>query len=290
MHRNLPGQGFVHDHEGGGALALARASHPLPSVVVTAAATVLAIGAGNGPGTCALVAFAIVTGQLSVGWSNDRMDVQRDRAVGHEGKPLASGAVSIRTVDAALLVTVVATTVLSLLLGWRAGLLHLAAVALAWAYNYRLKATVLSWLPYAFGFGSLPAVATLALPGHPAPHLWIVGCAALLGTAANFANAMPGLAADPRSDVHGLPDRIGGRASLLVTAALLLAGSALLASEPPHAPTAGTLAGATLAAALVIAGLPLYRNRAQSRQPFFGLLLVVPVQLLTLVFTSHPLH
>lgn len=270
--------------------ALVRSCHPLPTAVVTTAATVLAIAAGNTAGTCVLVAFALLTGQLSVGWSNDRMDIERDRRVGHEGKPLAAGAVSLKLVDSALVATVLSTTALSLLLGWRPGLLHLAAVALAWAYNYRLKATVLSWLPYAFGFGCLPAVATLALPGYPAPAGWIVACGALIGAAANFANALPGLAADPRSDVHGLPDRIGGRASLLIVAALLIATSALVAIEPPSAPSAGSLTGAALAAALTIAGTPLYWNRAHTRQPFFGLLAVAPVQVLTIVLTAHPLH
>lgn len=270
--------------------ALGRSCHPLPTAVVTAAATVLAIAAGNTAGTCVLLAFVVLTGQLSVGWSNDRMDVERDRRVGHEGKPLAAGVVPLKVVDCALVATVMSTTALSLLLGWRPGLLHLAAVALAWAYNYRLKGTLLSWLPYAFGFGALPAVATLALPGHPAPAGWIVACGALIGAAANFANALPGLAADPRSDVHGLPDRMGGHASLIVAAVMLFATSALVAIGPPSAPTAGTLIGATLAAALTIGGTPLYWNRAHTRQPFFGLLAVAPVQVLTIVLTAHQLH
>lgn len=269
---------------------LFRISHPLPSVVVTAGATVLAVAAGNTASTCVLLAAAVLAGQLSVGWSNDRIDAARDRRVGHEGKPLARGELPLRVVDYAIVGAVLATVLLSLLLGWRAGLLHLAAVAAAWLYNGWLKLTWLSWLPYAFAFGALPAVATLALPTHPAPAVWIMVASALLGVAVNFVNVLPGLATQPRSDVHSLPDRLGGRASLLVAAVLLVTVAAMVVWFPPDAPTAGTLAGGTLAAALVICGVPIYWPRAHTRQPFFGLLIVAAVELLTLVLTAHPLH
>ncbi|CAM5245065.1 membrane protein [Streptomyces badius] len=49
-----------------------------------------------------------------------------------------------------------------------------AAVAAAWLYNLRLKATALSWLPYVAGFGALPAAVALSLPGGPAPRWWTV--------------------------------------------------------------------------------------------------------------------
>jgi hypothetical protein len=47
-------------------------SHPVASVAVTAAATLLAVGAGNDAGSCVLVAAAVLTGQFSVGGSNTR--------------------------------------------------------------------------------------------------------------------------------------------------------------------------------------------------------------------------
>lgn len=271
-------------------LGLLRSCHPFPCLAVTVVAVVLGIAAGAPAGTCALLAGAVFTGQLTVGWSNDRVDVWRDRRVGHEGKPLADGDVPLVLVDAALAVAGAATIALSLLLGPPAGLLHLAALAGAWAYNVWLKATWWSWLPYAFAFGSLPAVVTLALPIPAWPAGWIIAAGAMLGSAANFANALPGLAADPRSDVAGLPDRIGGRPSLLVTAALLLTVAGLVIWLPPAAPRPGTIAGGVVAAVLTVAGVPLYWRRASTRQPFFGLLVVAAVEMLAVVFTAHPLH
>jgi hypothetical protein len=138
------------------ASALARSCHPAPSAGVTAFATVLAVTAGNGAGTCALLALAVLAGQLSIGWSNDRLDAARDRAVARTDKPIATGELAHRTVEVAIAVALAACVACSLALGWRAGLLHLAAVSCGWLYNLWLKATWFSWLPYAAAFGALP--------------------------------------------------------------------------------------------------------------------------------------
>lgn len=270
--------------------ALIRACHPLPTVVVTVAATVLAAASGNSPGTTTLMAAAVFCGQLVVGWTNDRFDVQRDRRVGHPGKPLAAGAVPLPVVDVAIVIASGLTIVLSLLLGWRAGLLYIASVVSACLYNVTLKGTVVSWLPYAVGFGALPAVATFALPTHPAPAGWILVAAALVGAAGNFTNAVPVLADQPQSDVRGLPDRIGGRPSLLVGAALLAVAAALVTWAPPGPPNGWSWAGLAVTLALLAIGVPLLWNRTEGRAPFYALLLVAPVQLIVLVLTARPLH
>jgi 4-hydroxybenzoate polyprenyltransferase len=269
---------------------LVRSCHPVPSTTVTVGAVLLAVAAHNRAATCVLLAAAVLTGQLSIGWSNDRIDVRRDRRVEHPGKPLAYGAVSIRAADAAIAVSVVATCVFSVLLGWRAGGLHLLAVAAAWLYNAGVKRTVLSWLPYAFAFAALPAVATLALPDHPAPYGWILVVGALLGAAVNFTNAVPALAEDPHSDMHALPDRIGGHASLLVAALLTLISGLLITWSPPKAPTALSWAGLAVTVLLLVVGVPLLWSRTHTRQTFYGLLVVAPIQFFVLVITAAPLH
>lgn len=273
-----------------GLRGLVRSCHPIPSGVVTVGAVALAAVAGNSAGTCVLLAAAVLAGQLSTGWSNDRIDVHRDRRVEHRGKPLAYGAVPVRVVDAAIAGSVAATCVLSLLLGWRAGGLHLVAVAAAWLYNAGVKRTVWSWLPYAVAFGALPAVATLALPGHPAPYPWLLVVGALLGAAVNFTNAVPALADHPRSDVRALPDRIGGRASLLVAAALTLASAALITWAPAGPPSGAGWAGLLVTVALIAIGMPLLWRRTDTRQTFYGLLVLAPVQFVVLLITSAPLH
>ena len=60
------------------ALALAAACHPEPTVAVTAMATALAATTGRDAVGVLLVAVAVLTGQLSIGWLNDYLDADRD--------------------------------------------------------------------------------------------------------------------------------------------------------------------------------------------------------------------
>ena len=103
-----------------------------------------------------------------------------------------------------------ATVPLSLLLGWRAGLVQLSVVLWGWLYNAWLKSTVASPVPFLFAFGGLPAVATLALSERQWPPGWTLAAAGLIGVAAHFGNVLPDLDDDARTGVSGLPHRLGG--------------------------------------------------------------------------------
>jgi 4-hydroxybenzoate polyprenyltransferase len=256
-------------------------------VGVTAFTAALAVAAGNSAGRCVLIAAAIFVGQLTIGWSNDRHDVAADRHVGRTDKPLAMGEVPLPVVDLAIAVAVVATVVLSLAVGWRPGLAHLGAVAAGWVYNFWLKGTWLSWLPYAVAFGALPAVATLALPGHPAPAGWGVGAAALLGVAANFTNALPDLEDDRVTGFRGAPNRLGSRPSLLIGALLLVVAAACIATGPPRSPRWFDWTGLAATIASVGAAVPLLWRRAQTRAPFYALMAAVPLDLVMVVLGRH---
>jgi 4-hydroxybenzoate polyprenyltransferase len=270
--------------------ALARACHPAPTAAVTAFSTVLAVTAGNDAATCALLAAAVLAGQLSIGWSNDWLDRGRDRAVHRADKPLATGELAPRIAARALGAAVLACLGLSLALGWRAGLLHLAAVGCGWAYNLGLKSSWLSWLPYAAAFAALPAIATLALPQHAAPAGWVVGAGACLGVAANLTNALPDLAGDRATGVRGLPHRIGGRASLTSAGLLLVGAGVLVTAGPPT--TVSALGWAAIAvSALVAVAAPLtFWRRPTSRRPFYGLVLAVALDLAVIVADGGRLH
>lgn len=269
---------------------LIRSCHPIPTVGVTAFTTALAAAAGNHVGTCVLLAAAVLTGQLTIGWSNDRLDWRADQLVGRRDKPLAIGAVSLRVVDAAIGVASIACIGLSLALGWRAGALHLFAVACGWAYNVKLKGTWLSWLPYAVAFGALPGVATLALPAHPLPAAWVVGGAAMLGVAANLTNALPDLERDAATGFHGLPSRLGARTSVVVAQILLIAASACVTFGPPGPPHNAAWVGLGLTVALVLATAPSLWREAPTRTPFYGLMALVPIDLVVIVLNGHRLR
>lgn len=269
---------------------LARSCHPAPTVAVTAFMAILAVAAGNSAGRTVLVAVAGLAGQLSIGWSNDRLDAGRDRAVQRHDKPVAQGEIALRTVDAAIAVALATTTVLSLALGWRAGLVHLAAVGCGWAYNMRLKSTWWSWAPYAAAFAALPAVATLALPQHALPGWWAVVAAALLGVSANLTNALPDLAGDARTGIAGLPQRIGARPSLVAAAVLLLAASVCVAFGPAGAPAPADWLGFVVIVALVATGLPLALRAPLSKAPFYGIIAIVGIDLALILIAGDALH
>jgi len=212
--------------------ALALSCHPLPSAAVTAMSAGLAALADLPAGRGVLVTAAVFTGQLSIGWSNDYLDAERDRAVRRSGKPVAAGAVAPRVAVTAAVIALVLTFALSAALGRGGAAAALAIVACGWLYNLGLKATVLSWLPYAIAFGMLPAVATLSASPSRWPAAWALTAGALLGVAAHLANVLPDLRGDLATGVRGLPHRLGAEATALTAAAILLAVTAVILFGP----------------------------------------------------------
>ncbi|MCW2523711.1 MAG: UbiA prenyltransferase [Frankiales bacterium] len=254
--------------------ALALSCHPGPCLVVTAVAAGLAAVADNSALRTVLVAAAVLSGQLSIGWSNDLLDRARDAAVHRADKPVSAGAVSPRTVAIATTGSLLAAAVLAGVLGWWAGLITLLGVAAGWSYNLGLKATALSPLPYLVGFATLPATATLARPDHPWPPWWAVLAAGLLGVAAHFGNVLPDLDDDAATGVRGLAHRLGAPVSAAAGPAILIAASFILVLAPPGRPSRGTVIGL---AALVIVAVGCAGHalaRPLSRLTFIGLALL----------------
>jgi len=265
---------------------LARSCHLGPTLAVTALATTLAVGAGAPARTSVLVALAVLAGQLSVGWSNDWVDAARDLAVGRRDKPIVAGQVSVRAVRTSALVAATACVPLSLATGWRGGVAHLAAVALAWMYNVRLKSTSWSWAPFALSFALLTAFVTLALPDHPWPAAWVLGAAALLGVGAHLANVVPDLEDDLSTGVHGLPHRLGRRRASLLAPAVLLAASALIALGPRGSPTTTAWVGLAATGAVATAGAAVALTRLHSRLPFYLTIAVAGIDVVLLVLAG----
>ncbi len=245
-------------------LAVLKSSHPEPGGAVTLAITLLAAGAGHRGWRLVLVALAVALTQLSVGWVNDWLDAERDRRTGRRDKPVAAGVVSRRTVGLAGLLATLAIPLPALPLGPAATLLICLVGVSALLYDWPLKSTAFSVVPYLVAFGLLPAFVVVALPGHPAPPVWLVLAGALLGGGAHFANVLPDLADDAATGVRGLPHRIGARGSQLAAAGLLLAATLTLVAGPPGPPSwPGLAAGA---AAVVVLPLGWYAaQRAEER-------------------------
>lgn len=257
--------------------ALALSSHPVPTVAVTVMTVGLAAGAGNHVETCLLVGVAVVSGQLSIGWSNDAIDARRDAAVGREDKPVAAGSVSPRLVAAAAIVGLLVTVPASLALGWRAGLAQLVLVTSGWVYNVVAKSTVWSWLPFVPGFGAVPAVATLALPDPVWPGWWALIAGALVGVSAHLGNVLPDLEDDRVTGVRGLPHLLGATGSAVVgLVSALLAGVAVVLG-PAGAPSWWSWAGLAAAGAVAAVAFVVVDRRPSSEAAFYATMVVAAI-------------
>jgi 4-hydroxybenzoate polyprenyltransferase len=272
---------------GRSAVALLRASHPEPTAMVTALAVALAVTTGRSGAGIVAVGAAVLAGQLSVGWHNDWLDARRDSAAGRPDKPVATGDIARLTVARAALIALAACVPLSFASGWRAALAHLVAVALAWSYNARLKATLVSVVPYAVAFPLLVAFVTLGGPKASWPPWWALATAALLGVGAHLVNAAPDLADDTAAGIWGLPHVLGRSRSVAVAVAALLAATVIVsfgAGGPRW-----EAAGAVTAVALTMAAGVVLARRPGSRWLFRSVLLAAAVDVVLLVANGRHL-
>jgi 4-hydroxybenzoate polyprenyltransferase len=270
------------------AVALLKSSHPEPGAAVTVAMTLLAIGVGHRGWSIVGVSAAVAATQLAVGWVNDWLDADRDRIARRRDKPVASGAVSRRTVGIAGLISALAIPVLGLPFGAKATICITLVGIFALLYDWPLKSTPLSVVPYLVAFGLLPAFVVVALPGHPTPPAWLVAAGALLGGGAHFANVLPDLADDAATGVRGLPHRIGAAWSQIAAAGLLLAATLTLVFGPPGPPSWVGIAAA--AAAVVVLPIGWYAARRARGRPvamFRAVILVALIDVLLLVLSGR---
>ncbi len=253
---------------------LVRACHPLPAMAVTVISGALALGLGQPLWIAALAAASIGASQLSVGWANDTIDATRDQAVGRADKPLALRPGLFALVRWAAVVATLVTLGVAIAWGWPRGFWLAVALISAQLYNWPLKATPLSIVPYLVSFGALP----LFVSDHPPG--WIVAAAALLGGAAHLVNAIPDLADDAVTGVRGLPQRMGARPSLLLASLLLLAATVTLVFGAGLPWWAGAVA---LGLAL---GLPVLGVFGAARTTFRALIAVALIDVVLLVLSG----
>jgi heme o synthase len=270
------------------AAALLNSAHPEPGGAVTVALTLLAVGVGHRGWSIVGVAAAVAATQLAVGWVNDWLDADRDRVAGRTDKPVAAGAVDRRTVGLAGLIASLAIPFLGLPFGPAATVCITLVGIFALLYDWPLKSTAFSIVPYLVAFGLLPAFVVVSLPGHPAPPVWLVAAGSLLGGGAHFANVLPDLADDAATGVRGLPHRMGATWSQVAAAVLLLAATLTLVFGPSGPPSWAGIAAA--AAAVVVLPLGWYAARRASGRPvamFRAVIAVALIDILLLIFSGR---
>jgi 4-hydroxybenzoate polyprenyltransferase len=235
---------------------LLRAAHAVPAASVTALVGGATLARGAEPVDVLLATASTAASQLSVGWSNDYLDLAEDRAAGRAEKPLVAGEIRARTVWLGAWAAALACLGLAVPLGIRAVAVMSVALAAAWAYNLGLKRTPLSWLPYGTAFGLAPVFVWLAAD-QGLPPGWVAAVTAALGVSGHLTNVLPDLEVDRAVRARGLPHLLGPTRSL-VLAAVLLAGAlglVLIAGGTVDPPAVGMAsAGGLLILAVVVAG------------------------------------
>lgn len=209
------------------AIALMKATHPGPAISVTIVALLIGAAVDVTPMRLLILGFVVLSGQASIGLSNDLLDAGRDRAVGRTDKPLALGLIREQTVRAWAMGCAVASVASSIVLSPWVTIANLVFLASAWGYNLGLKNTAFSVVPYLVSFGLLPLIVTLSRADPLPAAWWAMGMGAMLGAAAHFTNVLPDLDDDRRTGIRGLPHRMGRMGCGVTICAALVTASVL---------------------------------------------------------------
>ncbi len=197
-------------------LLAARVIHPFPTALNVVATIVLATIANDGlpaPMVLARLAAAMFCVQAAIGATNDYCDRDLD-ALTKPSKPIVRGAIE----PGAALFLAAAFAVTAGLLSATFGPLSVAAgsvgLATGLAYDFRLKRTVLSAMPFMVALAALPFWVWLSLDRFDTDLWWLLPFALLAGLAVHLGNTLPDLDADARAGVRGLAHAIGRRAGV----------------------------------------------------------------------------
>lgn len=201
---------------------LLKASHFIPSLIVSSIAFVFGVHYWwEGPAY--VIAFTVFTGQLVVGWSNDLYDFADDQKHQRINKPLVSGVITEKYLRSWLIFMVPFSFLANIFgpLGFKGGLLYWLGVGFGVAYNFYFKFNFLSPVPFAVAFAILPSCIAISKDVTPPLWMWLGG--ALFGSAAHFINVLKDLDQDRASDIKGMPQVVGKKASIAIATLLSVA-------------------------------------------------------------------
>ena len=204
-------------------MGLLKASHFGPTMLVVTITCILSLTQFSIRDSI-FIAFAILLGQFVVGWSNDLIDFPRDKAAGRIKKPLVAGTITEEALRISLGIALPSALIVSLMspLGVSGTAIHFIGLLSATAYNFKLKSTLLSVVPYIVSFGALPWAIYVA--SGNTPPTWIVLGFILFASAFHFLNVIKDLEADIDQKVMGLPQVLGRKKSIAIAALLGVLG------------------------------------------------------------------
>lgn len=247
-------------------VGLLRMTHFFPNLVVLTATLVLGIVASRGElelGTLLRVWLVVLCGHSTIGITNDYLDRHRD-AIAQPYKPLPSGLVGATFTRNFIIILMVIEAALAFTLGSGATLLALVATASGLMYDFYLKDSYLSWVPYLLSFTSLPLFIWAGLDRFEPKLLWLYPPALLLVIGLNLANSLPDIATDiEKHQSRGLGHLLGQQRALVALWLLFTATPLLGLTLTPLVTYNKTIfwPAAALAILIVLASIIYYRFR-----------------------------
>jgi heme o synthase len=100
--------------------------------------------------------------------------------------------------------------------------IHFIGLLSATAYNFKLKSTLLSVVPFMVSFGALPWAIYVA--AGTTPPTWLVLAFVLFTSAFHFLNVLKDMDTDIEQDVMGLPQVLGRKKSIAMAVLLGVLG------------------------------------------------------------------
>jgi 4-hydroxybenzoate polyprenyltransferase len=243
--------------------------HPIPSLLTTLAAMGFAWIFGMGPRDRRFwsIAAIMLLVQFSISALNEWADADLDRRA-HRHRPIPLGLVSPGAALSVAVVCAVGAFLLCVLsnLGPFALLLVGIGTACGWAYDLWLKATPLSFVPFAIAFPLMPFwIGVLA--GRPLTSLVILFLGGSpLATAIHLADAIPDRDRDRGAGLRTLAVALGKPRAEMAAAGLLLIGAlvSIVLLIRRGQTSIAALSLVTVAASGVVAGLSSRANPSSS--------------------------
>ena len=204
-------------------IGLVRLVHPFPSALDAVAVGAIALIAGSDVAVAARLALGMLGLQFAIGAANDLADAPRDR-LSRPDKPLPAGMVTPRQAQAVLLIAGAIGLSAAAWAGWAALVVGILGLADGLLYDFRLKGTAISWLPFAIGVALLPVYAWLGSAGGlPAAFWGIVPMALLAGWVLAVANALADIEHDRQAGADSVATILGRDRALAADAVGLIA-------------------------------------------------------------------
>ncbi len=276
-------------------LRAARVIHPFPvglNVAATAAIAGIAVDGVPEATDLTRLTVAMFCVQAAIGASNDYCDRDLD-AITKPYKPIARGLVqpNVALLLAALLALVAGALTATF------GLLSLAVGACGLlaglAYNFRLKRTILSPLPFMVALPALPFWVSISLDRFASELWWLAVFGPLVGLSVHLSNTAPDLEQDRQAGVRGLAHVLGLKRTLAIAwgsfaGALILAVSLGLRLNYDW-PLFLVAAGASAVLLALAVGAYALRRSQDSLQLGFGLIGIATAVLAGAWLTASPL-